>query len=387
MHILIDLSFINSEQRAKGSLALYSYRFLQSLTPYKNNIYSILVAEEMMDYLKNLFSDFNYYILPKAKPIFTKIPIIKGYYNLYRWQKFINNLNVDTVYIPYAIAKNSAKLRHRKIITIHDLRPMRVPDVPWLYKKWANALRLQKLYLAKARNFYKDHIANADKVIAISQYVANDIIKEWPCYSEKINVVYNGVPNNTSNIYKPSKIRDTENYILYVNNLLEYKNIITLIKAFQILNYPSLKLIIVGRQTSYWDNVIKSYISTNNISNIIHLNYVEEGELTWLYKNARLFVTPSLCEGFGYTPIEAAIRMCHVISSTADSLPDVTAGKVDYYSPATDEKALAQAISYRLKNPLSLQERENIAEYFTKRYNLKEQTSKIHNIIVNRSIQ
>jgi glycosyltransferase involved in cell wall biosynthesis len=59
---------------------------------------------------------------------------------------------------------------------------------------------------------------------------------------------------------------------------------------------------------------------------------------------ARLFITTSLCEGFGYTPVEAALSGTEVISTMCGSLPEVTMNLVNYYYPATDYKELVKKI-------------------------------------------
>ena len=63
------------------------------------------------------------------------------------------------------------------------------------------------------------------------------------------------------------------------------------------------------------------------------IGYVEEKELVSLYKNAYLFIYPSLNEGFGYPPLEAMSNGCPVISSAIASIPEVCDNAVLYFNP------------------------------------------------------
>ena len=81
----------------------------------------------------------------------------------------------------------------------------------------------------------------------------------------------------------------------------------------------------------------------------------------------------SLREGFGYTPIEAALCKVPVICSRCEALPYSTQGLLNYYEPAKDYKALACKIDEVLNNPPSEQQLEKIAEKYKKDYSSERQ--------------
>lgn len=161
------------------------------------------------------------------------------------------------------------------------------------------------------------------------------------------------------------------NYILYVNALKEYKNLLTLIKAFYILKDKiGHNLLIIGSPTKYWKNVIWPYILKKQITDRIKIiSNVSNNELTMYYSRAKLFISPSLHEGFGYTPIEAAICYTPVITTEVDALYETTLGLLNYYHPALDEKALADKIMEVLHQGCDIGTRKQISDLFKEKYN------------------
>ena len=155
--------------------------------------------------------------------------------------------------------------------------------------------------------------------------------------------------------------------------MFEYKNALTLIKAFEIIKdeIPHI-LILKGKITSYWNEVLQPYIVEHNLQTRVILidRILEDSEVAYLYQNADVFVSPSLMEGFGLTPVEAAIYGTPVICSDIDTLREATMELVDYFSPMDyqqlscilklklqkKDKAKLQSISKKLSSEYSLLE-------------------------------
>lgn len=104
--------------------------------------------------------------------------------------------------------------------------------------------------------------------------------------------------------------------------------------------------------------------------------------LKWLYVHADLFVTTSTHEGFGYTPIEAAICECPVISTRSESLPEVTCNLLNYYDPPESWKKLATVMSSLLKQKRDTRKLRSVSECFKNRYDNSNQSIKIYNLII-----
>jgi glycosyltransferase involved in cell wall biosynthesis len=99
------------------------------------------------------------------------------------------------------------------------------------------------------------------------------------------------------------------------------------------------------------------------------------------YENIKMFIPSSLYEGFGYTPIEAAMCGCPVISSIQEALPDSTQGLLNYYHPAMDADVLANKILAVLENPPAQETLLRIAETYKKLYAPIRQVEKIQAIL------
>ncbi|HAZ95763.1 MAG TPA: glycosyl transferase group 1, partial [Treponema sp.] len=150
-----------------------------------------------------------------------------------------------------------------------------------------------------------------------------------------------------------------------LNAYIEKKNPMTLLKAFNLIkDKTDLNLVFCGgyREDSIW-NGMQEYMQANQISSRVKLLFrVKDEERNWLLANAALFVTPSLFEGFGRTPVEAAICKIPVISTKETSLFEATQGLCNYVENATDEKELAELMLNIIENPQEEKQLEEIAK-------------------------
>ena len=103
--------------------------------------------------------------------------------------------------------------------------------------------------------------------------------------------------------------------------------------------------------------------------------------MRWLYTHADLFVTPSLKEGFGYTPIEAAVLKTPVLVSDIPTLREVTQGKLETFDPHSPEE-LAEKMLKMIANPPSEKEKDDIAMFFLKEYSLEKQIEQFTKVIL-----
>jgi glycosyltransferase involved in cell wall biosynthesis len=234
----------------------------------------------------------------------------------------------------------------------------------------------------KARKRRRQFVGS-DALVACSKFTKQDLLTFYPeLQAEKIHVVYNCVPMAAASVC-PTGFSAQRPYILFVNTLQRYKNVATLVRAFvRLKDRIGEDLVVVGKQTDYWQQEVYPLIVAAGMEQRVRrLEGLSDEELRYLYERAALFVTPSLREGFGYTPVEAAIYQCPVVSTIQESLPDVLGERVSYYYPAVDEQALADKMAAVLAHRPTPEQLADTAAYFQKKYAPEIQERAIHEIL------
>lgn len=173
-------------------------------------------------------------------------------------------------------------------------------------------------------------LQRADKLIAVSEYTKQDLLRHLPfTRSKKIIVCSPAVTPPSAKTVAPPMAAP---YILYVGSLDKRKNIEAVIKSFLLLKttHPRYELVLVGPSGSYR----RSYIERISQEDAIRVKgYVSAVELASLYRGAALFVWPSFYEGFGFPPLEARAHGVPVITSYRTALPEMLQADALYVNP------------------------------------------------------
>lgn len=204
----------------------------------------------------------------------------------------------------------------RTVVTCYDL-------IPWVY--YQNRSPYWK------RNI--EGLCRADRIITISEFSKNEIIKHTGIPADRIDVIYCGVdrnvfyPKRDKSPLKELGIRENQKVILYVGSEEPRKNLRTLIEAVALVRQevPDIVLLKVGSPGMGGDRkktlmVIKSYHLEDKV---FFTGDIAEEMLAKYYNAADLFVFPSLYEGFGLPIIEAMSCGCPVIAANTTSIPEV----------------------------------------------------------------
>ncbi|MBU4246226.1 MAG: glycosyltransferase family 4 protein [Nanoarchaeota archaeon] len=159
---------------------------------------------------------------------------------------------------------------------------------------------------SKISRIEKSGILGADKIITVSNLMKKEMLKKYKTAPEKIEVIRNYTSMTLDKLDENNRIARKKR-VLFVGRLALQKGIETLISAFpQILKkYPDTKLIIAGS-----GNLKNSLIALSKINGIeksvLFKGHVTEKELKALYRNASVFVSPSVFEPFGITLLDSA---------------------------------------------------------------------------------
>lgn len=200
--------------------------------------------------------------------------------------------------------------------TIHDMSLYEFP-------KW-----FRFLYRAFYKVNYAIQAKYARGIFTVSEFSKGEIVKYLSVKPEKVTVLRNSVDG----LIKPPENESSHSMrrkeILLVGTLEPRKNIEFVLKAFLNSGIEDYKLIVVGGLGNAF-----SKITFSQHENIVFCGYLSDEELEEKYKQAAVFVYPSLYEGFGLPPLEAMQRGCPVMASDRASIPEVCGNAAYYFDP------------------------------------------------------
>lgn len=367
-NILIDLAYIHFKPTSAISTQLYAGRLVQGFEAGSVFHPVVLVTRGMEDYIDELagFETDKLVIECNAKKtVSVKLDRLFG---VIPFEKELERRQIKVVlnneFRPHSYLYPK---KYRQHIIVHDLIAARKP----LYK-------MEFYYPLMLRWAMK----RVPYVISISETTRKDL-RAW-CGRDS-DVVYNSIPFDFKIQEQPVSELLGRRYILDVNRFDYYKNTETLIKAFFLLKdrLPQHILYLKGYLKGEYVNGLQAMTDQMGIHDrvVFDTSYRNEGEMRWLYTHADLFVTPSLQEGFGYTPIEAAVLKTPVLISNINTLLEVTQGKLKSFDPHHTEQ-LAAMMLQMLNNPPTAEELSAIADFYLKEYSLEKQIERLTSLIL-----
>jgi glycosyltransferase involved in cell wall biosynthesis len=166
----------------------------------------------------------------------------------------------------------------------------------------------------------------AKAYVAVSDYAGRTFLKMYGLPSKQLFVSPEGFNHDAVGDSFPGANPVGAEYLLFVSTLFLHKNVPFLLRVFaQVAKIrSSTALVIVGRGVNGSLEALKRLARELSISDRVHFTgAVTDDELMGLYAHARLFVFPSLIEGFGLPIVEAMAHSVPVVSSNCTSLPEV----------------------------------------------------------------
>jgi len=256
-----------------------------------------------------------------------------------RFQRMLKVCQPDIYHDPnYLLYDFSGK----KIITVHDVSFIRYPE----------AHPRERILVME--QFFPKALEQADAIITDSVFSANELMACFSVDASKVFPIYLGVEEvfhqrsavETSNVLSRYKL-NYQKYVLVVGTLEPRKNLGQVIKAFQRLpdnlkaDYP---LVIIGMKGWGTDEIEQEMAPLVKSGQLKLLGYIPDDDLPSLYAAAKVFVYPSLYEGFGLPPLEAMASGVPVITSNQASLPEVVGDAGIQVSPDDVDELKRQLI-------------------------------------------
>ena len=215
-----------------------------------------------------------------------------------------------------------------RVVTIHDAFHLAFYDTLNF---------MQKIY---AKTILNQALSRSDIVLSVSNFSRSEILK-YAKTDKNIFVVPNAIDERRFNHYYDSNTLEAvardyglpKDFVLFVGNVKPHKNLKNLLFALEKMD---LNLVIVGKKDGFIteDSIISEIIRRKNLSDrIFFTGYVKDADIAAIYNLAKLFVFPSLYEGFGIPPLEAQACGCPVACSDAASLPEACGDSVMYFDP------------------------------------------------------
>ncbi len=228
------------------------------------------------------------------------------------------------------------KVNAKKIVTIHDM----------------NRVHLSSVDPAKIKSYLitiKNVITQADRVVAISEFVAKDVKIYFPEAANKLSVIYNGADRLSADPDHIPGYRPKGKFLFTIGLLSVQKGFHLLPALLQGNNY---ELIIAGKETPHKQKIIEEAIKFNCLERVHITGPISDADKTWYYQNCSAFLFPSFTEGFGLPVIEAMHFGKPCFLSNLTSLPEI-GGDVAYYFDNLEPDAMQMVFNSGMNDYLT----------------------------------
>jgi glycosyltransferase involved in cell wall biosynthesis len=262
----------------------------------------------------------NFHLLPLLNPETT-------FANYVEMHRVIHAREVDLIHVPHTFWRPLIT-KAPFVITVHDL-------LDYMYRARTNNGMRRTIHNYMTRQA----MHHAARIFAVSNFTKRDVSRYFNVEPDKIEVVYNALDESFlrghSTPAEQEMIRGRYQvdspFLLYAGRISPHKNVARIIEAFSALKgelakggeYPDLKLIIIGDEVSKNPDIRRAVIRSGMQQDVRFLGYVSIDVLRIFFDMAKVFVFPSLYEGFGLPPLEAMAHGTPVVASNTSALPEV----------------------------------------------------------------
>jgi glycosyltransferase involved in cell wall biosynthesis len=236
--------------------------------------------------------------------------------------------------------------RERSVVTVHDLSVFLHPD------------KHEQRIARRARRRLPIMLRSSAMIITPTEAVKREVCEQFKIDSQRVAVT----PEAPRKSFQPMPLSDCaqtlrrlgieDNFILFVGTIEPRKNLFRLVRAFdEVLRHtPHQPQLVIAGGEGWLTNELHGVIERSNAGDRLRLTgYVDDQDLRALYSSCKVFVYPSLYEGFGLPPLEAMACGAPVIAGRIPASVEVLKDNACLVDPL-DETVLAKAISDILEN-------------------------------------
>lgn len=303
----------------------------------------------------------------------------------------------EHIFLPLAAKKEKIDLLHCTgnttpyfshvpvVQTLHDIIFMDpIPRKDSLYQQLGNLYR---------RNLVPESARRSSAIITVSNHEKDRIVSRLGIDEKKIEVIYNGIdevrfhicenPEMVSHIRHQYKL--PPEFILFLGNTAARKNSQGVLEAY--LMYRSkaerpLPLVTPGLTQNFIQQTLKKFNAHYDPEKFITPGYIPDDFLPCLYSMSKLFLFPSLSEGFGMPIVEAMACGTPVITSKISSMPEVAGGAAMLVDPLS-APAIADALLKILSSDVYRLEKIQMGLLNTKRFSWTKSAEKVLKVYEN----
>jgi glycosyltransferase involved in cell wall biosynthesis len=262
----------------------------------------------------------NFHTVPLAEPE-------RSLRSYWEFRAIVKRLECDLVHIPNLFSVPRG-LPCPYVMTVHDI-----------LEHLSRARQQTGFWRSLHFQMTKRVLRGAARIFAVSNFTKLEIEKLFSIPAGRIEVVYNAIDERLLHGHASAADRQliveryqvTYPFLLYAGSISPHKNVVRMIEAFSALKtelekdqaFPDLKLIIIGDDLSGNPDLRRTVIRSGMQNDVRFLGFVPIEVLRTFYDAAKIFVFPSLYEGFGLPPLEAMAHGTPVVTSNVSSLPEV----------------------------------------------------------------
>jgi glycosyltransferase involved in cell wall biosynthesis len=292
--------------------------------------------------------------------------------------KYIKQYRFDFAHFQYIAPLNKTGCRY--IVTTHDI----------IFNDYKQYFSLG--YRKSRQYLFARSIRNAEIKTTVSAYSQERIAEYYGLKYQDIHVLPNGVKPVADSIDQDREIArrrikvwyGIENYILYVSRIEARKNHELLLRTYlQLELYKQrIALVFIGKKSAQVPALqnLMDNLTAEQKQYFHFIEQVDQSDLDAFYKACRLFVYPSIAEGFGIPPLEAAMHEVPVLCSSVTAMQSFDFFEPYWFNPA-NENEFSVKLQYMLNNPPDAAFLARVAQQVQQQYNWQQTACTFYNLL------